>query len=190
MYGIVVDKVKEVSTSPEDTVLYDVCCGTGTIGLVCMKEGAVGAVVGIDISEPAIKDARRNAELNGFEVDDAEGRPKTQFVANRAEAAIAKVMREHRGEGKKYVAVVDPSREGLHTDVVRALRVNQSIKRLVYVSCNPTSSLVRDAALLCSPPTKRYGGQAFRVTSCQPVDMFPLTSHCEMVMTFDRLEPV
>ena len=83
--------------------------------------------------------------------------------------------------------VVDPAREGLHADVVKAIRANQRITRLVYVSCNPTVSLVRDAALFCSPPTKRYTGRPFRITSAQPVDMFPLTNHCEMVMTFDRL---
>ena len=83
--------------------------------------------------------------------------------------------------------MVDPAREGLHADVVKAIRSNQRISRLVYVSCNPTATLVRDAALFCSPPTKRYTGRPFRITSAQPVDMFPLTNHCEMVMTFDRL---
>ena len=51
-------------------LLIDVCCGTGTIGLSCMKEeGVVGGVVGVDISEPAIEDAGNNARLNGFESD-------------------------------------------------------------------------------------------------------------------------
>lgn len=55
LYKVIVDKLKEVTPKPQDTLLFDVCCGTGTIGLTCLKEGAVGSVVGIDISAPAIK---------------------------------------------------------------------------------------------------------------------------------------
>lgn len=47
--------------------------------------------------------------------------------------------------------------------------------------------LARDAAMLCSPPTKKYPGRPFKPTIAQPVDMFPSTKHCEMVMTFDRM---
>mmetsp|Transcript_7924 Transcript_7924/g.13976 ORF Transcript_7924/g.13976 Transcript_7924/m.13976 type:complete len:112 (-) Transcript_7924:61-396(-) len=88
---------------------------------------------------------------------------------------------------KPIVAVVDPARDGLHPVVIRTLRANEGIQRLVYVSCNPTATLVRDAAMLCSPPTKKYPGRPFKPTLSQPVDMFPLTKHCEMVMTFDRM---
>ena len=52
------------------------------------------------------------------------------------------------------VAVVDPARDGLHGTVVQTLRKNEKIDRLVYVSCNPTGTLVRDAAMLCAAPTK------------------------------------
>merc|ERR1712127_1120679 len=92
------------------------------------------------------------------------------------------------GENKKMiVAVVDPAREGLHNEVIKTLRANESIQRLVYVSCNPTGTLVKDGAMLCAPPTKKYPGLPFRPSSAQPVDMFPLTPHCEMVMVFDRM---
>jgi len=46
LYQLAVDKVREVSADPAKTLLFDVCCGTGTIGLTMMKEGVVGAVVG------------------------------------------------------------------------------------------------------------------------------------------------
>jgi len=71
--------------------------------------------------------------------------------------------------------------------VIKALRNEREIKRIIYVSCNPTGSLVKDAGLLCGPTTKRYGGLPFKPTSAQPVDMFPLTDHCEMVLVFDRM---
>jgi tRNA (uracil-5-)-methyltransferase len=85
------------------------------------------------------------------------------------------------------VAVVDPARDGLHSIVVRTLRANERIQRLIYVSCNPVGTLTRDAAMLCGPPTKKYPGRPFKPTRSQPVDMFPMTKHCEMVMTFDRM---
>lgn len=182
LYKVVIDKLKEVTTNSKDTLLFDVCCGTGTIGLTCMKEGAVGKVVGIDISEPAIKDAIINAEKNGYL--GTEG--CTKFVASRAEHAMYSEIKA-AGRGIPMVAVVDPAREGLHPDVCKALRNEKSINRIIYVSCNPTGSLVKDAGLLCSPETKKYTGKPFKITSAQPVDMFPLTDHCEMVMVFDRM---
>jgi tRNA (uracil-5-)-methyltransferase len=182
LYQIVVDKLKEVTKNPKDTLLFDVCCGTGTIGLTCMKEGAVGKVVGIDISEPAIKDAIINAEKNGYTGTDG----CAKFVASRAEKAMYGEIKR-AGYSTPMVAVVDPAREGLHRDVLKALRDEKRINRIIYVSCNPTGSLVKDAGSLCSPETKKFSGKPFKITSAQPVDMFPLTDHCEMVMVFDRI---
>ena len=150
-----------------------------------MKEGVVGRVVGVDISEPAIADAKINAVLNGFGSSDDQSE-RTRFVAGRAEQVLAKEMKREDA-CSSIVAVVDPARDGLHPDVLRSLRVNGKIMRLVYVSCNPAGSLVKDAGILCAPPTRKNPGRPFYPTSAQPVDMFPLTTHCEMVMTFDRL---
>ena len=156
-----------------------------------MKEGVVGKVVGVDISEPAIEDAKKNAEANGYKNEEGDKKEGviTRFVASRAEHVMQKeIEKAKRSPGVKFVAVVDPARDGLHADVIRALRSNEKIRRIVYVSCNPTGSLIRDAGLLCQPATKKYSGTPFRVVSATPVDMFPLTAHCEMVMTFDRLD--
>jgi len=182
LYSVVVEKVKEVTASPKDTLLFDVCCGTGTIGLTCLKEGAVGKVVGIDIAEPAIRDAVINATRNGYSGEDG----STRFVASRAEFVMQSET-QNVDKGTPMVAVVDPAREGLHQKVIISLRNQTSLQRVVYVSCNPTGSLVNDAALLCTPCTKKYKGLPFKITSAQPVDMFPLTDHCEMVMVFDRM---
>ena len=92
-----------------------------------------------------------------------------------------------RGGCREGGEKIDPAREGLHPDVIKALRSTKEIQRLVYVSCNPTGSLVKDTAMLCCPATKKYKGLPFKPTRAQPVDMFPLTPHCEMVMTFDRM---
>ena len=182
LYQVVVDKLKEVTPNPKETLLFDVCCGTGTIGLTCMKEGAVGKVVGIDIAEPAIKDAKINAERNGYAGSDG----NAVFVASRAEKAMHNEIKK-ADRSVPMVAVVDPAREGLHQDVCKALRNARNINRIIYVSCNPTGSLIKDATSFCTPETKKYSGRPFKISSAQPVDMFPLTDHCEMVMVFDRM---
>lgn len=182
LYNIAMDRIKEVTTEPKETLLLDVCCGTGTIGLTMLKEGVVGTLVGVDISKPAIDDARINAEKNGFTES-----ATTKFIASAAEKVLPETMKDLPRDGTPIVAVVDPARDGLHGTVIKTLRANQKIQRLVYISCNPTGTLVRDAAMLCSPPTKKYPGRPFKPTKSQPVDMFPLTKHCDMVMTFDRM---
>ncbi|KAL7545857.1 hypothetical protein ACHAWF_009211, partial [Thalassiosira exigua] len=181
LYNIVVERIKEVSTDPQKTVLLDVCCGTGTIGLTCLKEGVVGKLVGVDIAAPAIADAKANAAKNGY-ADAA----TAKFVASPAEKALPDLLKQIPRDAP-VVAVVDPARDGLHGVVVRTLRSCERIRRIVYVSCNPTATLVRDAAMLCAPPTKKYPGAPFKPTLSQPVDMFPMTRHCEMVMTLDRM---
>jgi tRNA (uracil-5-)-methyltransferase len=161
-----------------------------------MKEGVVGEIVGVDISAPAIDDAKANAQLNGFgaaseggdnNIDvNNNGGSKTRFVAARAEH----VMQRELKQGSHYdrvIAVVDPARDGLHADVLKSIRNCSLIDRLIYVSCNPTGSLIKDAALLCTPASKRYRGRPFKPTFAQPVDMFPFSTHCELVMVFDRL---
>lgn len=196
LYNVVVQKVREVVKDDEENkvLLLDVCCGTGTIGLTCVKENVSRHVLGVDISEPAIRDADKNAVLNGFanNSDASENGESTnnrvRFVASRAEAVLAKELNKCQGDPKEQiVAVVDPAREGLHSDVIKTLRVNESIQRLIYVSCNPTGSLVKDAGLLLQPPTKKYQGLPFKPTFAQPVDMFPMTDHCELVIVFDRM---
>jgi len=181
LYNIVLDRIREVTDKPQQTLLLDVCCGTGTIGLTMLKEGVVGKLVGVDISKPAIQDAKINATKNGY-TDEA----TTKFIAGPAEKELPSATHE-LPKDVPIVAVVDPARDGLHGNVIKTLKANEKIQRLVYVSCNPTATLTRDAGMLCSPPTKKYPGRPFKITKSQPVDMFPLTNHCEMVMTFDRM---
>jgi tRNA (uracil-5-)-methyltransferase len=193
LYNIIVDRIREVTTDPQRTLLLDVCCGTGTIGLTCLKEGVVGKLIGIDIAEPAIADAKINAEKNGYH-DESNNEGVTRFVASAAEKIMPEIMKEITTSIREgttttplVVAVVDPARNGLHAIVVRTLRANERIQRLIYVSCNPVGTLTRDAAMLCGPPTKKYPGRPFKPTRSQPMDMFPMTKHCEMVMTLDRM---
>jgi hypothetical protein len=95
--------------------------------------------------------------------------------------------------GHRCVAIVDPPRAGLHPKVIKALRNCDAIDTLIYVSCNPFGSFVEDAIRLCLPENdknRNYGkhcsGKPFVPLRAAPVDMFPDTSHCELVMAFSR----
>lgn len=187
LYERIVKEVDLGKKEGERTVMFDVCCGTGSIGIVAAKIGAVDKVVGCDISVPAIRDAEVNKVLNGL------GK-RCVFEAGRAEEVMmGQVKREMDATGDeggttRFIAVVDPAREGCHGDVLKAIRNTKAIKRVVYVSCNPTVSLPRDARVLCGPTSNKVYGGAFRVRKAQPVDMFPLTKHTEVIMVFDRGE--
>jgi tRNA (uracil-5-)-methyltransferase len=115
-----------------DTTLLDVCCGTGTIGLTLASR--VKHVIGVEICEPAVRDARENASANGVE--------NASFIAGPAEQVLPSVTSSASGP---VLAIVDPPRSGLSMSVIKTLRACKGIQRLVYVSCNPTGTFVEDA---------------------------------------------
>lgn len=177
----------------ENTTLFDVCCGTGTIGLCISKNSkALKEIVGLEIVEDAVEDAKVNAALNGI--------TNARFIAGKAEDTIAKVVGEYPALKRKrnataggapahsFVAVLDPPRGGVHPKVLRALRECEAISRIVYVSCNP-HSLVNDASVLVRAPSKSTSGEPFVPIKARPVDLFPHTPHTELVMMFQRGTP-
>ncbi len=82
------------------------------------------------------------------------------------------------------VVVVNPARAGLSEAVVDYLQ-RCGARRVVYVSCNPATQ-ARDLRRLCGVDDTQRGSQRFRLTSVQPVDMFPHTDHVENVAVLDR----
>lgn len=259
-----------------DTLLFDVCCGTGTIGLTLAHR--VGMVVGIEMNASAVSDAERNAEINGIK--------NCNFVCGKAEDVIGSLMKEYlslpekqdenretsenneaeassteeninsvdcvvrtedssavnhenasgaseclNGETnlekdstpqtsctavrqfKNVVAIVDPPRVGLHPTVIKVLRTQSRLRRLVYISCNP-ESLVANAIELCTPSLEKSekgnnknnrgwrnmssaslarhrtksmpNSEPFKPVKAMAVDLFPHTPHCELVMLLER----
>ena len=144
--------------------VYDLYCGTGTIGL--SLAGRAASVWGLEISEEAVACAIENAELNGVE--------NASFFAGNVGQTIEE-LREEAGEPD--VVIVDPPRAGL---AGKALRRTGALgaSRVVYVSCNPTT-LASDLQVL----RDEYGYQLER---CRPVDMFPHTPHVESVSVLRR----
>ena len=157
-----------------DTTLLDVCCGTGTIGITLADK--VGKVIGLEIIESAVEDAKKNAELNNIQ--------NAVYVCGKAEETSLPAIREH-ALSHDIVAIVDPPRAGLHPSVLKVLRNTRAIKRVVYVSCNP-KSMMEDVCRLSRAPNKVYKNERFVPIKAVPVDMFPHTNHCEMVMLLER----
>ena len=113
--------------------VFDLYCGIGTIGLTMAAQA--GEVWGLEIVPEAIADAERNAERNGIE--------NAHFVAGNARTGVRPLIEQ---AGKPDVVVVDPPRAGLSQKIVRRV-IECEAKRIVYVSCNPTT-LAPNAAQL------------------------------------------
>ena len=150
--------IRQANICKSDLVL-DLYCGVGTITL-CMAQAA-GKVIGVEVVEQAVVDARENAKRN--DIDNAEF-----FCGDAGKAALELEARGIRPD----VVVVDPPRKGLNADTVEALSRMQP-RRIVYVSCDP-ATLARDVALL-----KERG---YRLISAQAADLFPRCSHVESVV--------
>jgi 23S rRNA (uracil1939-C5)-methyltransferase len=147
-------------------VLWDLYCGTGTFGL-CLAE-RFERVVGIELVESAVRDARVNAELNAVE--------HAAFHVGDAAALLADEARRAADLPSPDAAVVDPPRAGLHPKVVAAL-VEHGPPQLLYVSCN-LKSAARDL-----PPLLAAG---YRLVGVECVDLFPHTPHLEGVFSLER----
>ena len=156
--------IKQAEITEKDLVL-DLYCGVGTITL-CMAKAA-GKVIGVEVVEQAVEDAKANAKRNGIE--------NVEFFCGDAGKAALKLEQEGI---KPDVVVVDPPRKGLNGDTIEALS-RMAPRRIVYVSCDP-ATLARDVALL-----KERG---YRLKNAQAADLFPRCSHVESIVTMIREE--
>jgi 23S rRNA (uracil1939-C5)-methyltransferase len=143
--------------------VYDLYCGIGTIGLLMAPRAA--ELWGLEIVEEAIADAIANAATN--EIDNA------RFFAGDVRLALRELVQK---AGRPDLLVVDPPRAGLSAKIVRRI-IEAAPKRIVYVSCNPTT-LAPNAAQLVEA--------GYRLTKVRPVDMFPQTPHVECVAQLER----
>jgi 23S rRNA (uracil1939-C5)-methyltransferase len=140
-------------------VVYDLYCGTGSIGIFCSK--GAKKIIGVEAIDEAIKDARENALLN--KIDKAEF-----FTGDVVDVCADPFFVEH---GRPDVIITDPPRAGMHEKLVRKI-LEIEAPLVVYVSCNPATQ-ARDLSLL---------DEKYTVTRVQPVDMFPHTHHIENVV--------
>jgi 23S rRNA (uracil1939-C5)-methyltransferase len=146
--------------------VFDLYCGIGTIGLT--MAGRAGEVWGLELVPEAIADAERNAGLNGIE--------NARFMVGSARTGVRPLVEE---AGRPDVVVLDPPRAGLSQKIVRRV-LECEARRIVYVSCNPTT-LAPNAAQLVEA--------GYTLRRVRPVDMFPQTPHIECVALFERTAP-
>jgi len=138
--------------------LYDLYCGTGSIGIFCSKKAK--KIIGIEAIPEAIEDAKENAAMNGLD--------NCQFYAGDVAAICTDDF--FIAHGTPDVIITDPPRAGMHEKLVQQL-LKMEAPKIVYVSCNPATQ-ARDLQLLDAK---------YKVTRLQPVDMFPHTHHIENV---------
>lgn len=164
------------SSSVNNVILFDVCCGTGTIGLTLASK--VKHVVGVELNKQAVEDAKRNAKLNGIE--------NAEFHCGKAEDIMPSLVKKFSTDSSmEIIAVADPPRAGLQDKVIQCMRKCSLIKTIIYVSCNP-SSIYKNFTDLCRRASKRMPGLPFLPYCAQPVDLFPHTPHCELIIYFKR----
>ena len=143
--------------------VVDAYCGAGTISLMLAQKAA--RVIGIEIVEPAIENARENAARNGIS--------NAEFIVGATEDVLPRLV---EGGLRPDVIVVDPPRKGCEEAVLEAI-AQAAPRRVVYVSCG-APTLARDAKYLCE-----HGYRAERV---QCVDMFCWTGAVKTVMCFSK----
>jgi 23S rRNA (uracil1939-C5)-methyltransferase len=143
--------------------VFDLYCGIGTIGLTMAARA--GEVWGLEIVPEAIADAEKNAERNGIE--------NARFLAANARTGVRPLIEQ---AGRPDLVVIDPPRAGLSQKIVRRV-LECEAKRIVYVSCNPTT---------LAPNAKQLAEAGYRLSRVKPVDMFPQTPHIECVALFER----
>ena len=145
--------------------VYDLYCGIGTIGLTLARDALT--VWGVEASEESVACALENAELNDIS--------NAAFFAGE----VGEVVEDLHGRaGRPDVVVVDPPRAGLSGKALRRI-ARLEAKRIVYVSCNPTT---------LAGNVKDLGADwDYRLVRARPVDMFPHTPHIETVALLERV---
>ena len=139
--------------------VIDAYCGTGTIGIIASKQA--GEVIGAELNASAVRDAKSNAARNNAD--------NIRFIC----ADAGEFMRDMAATGEKAdVVFMDPPRAGSDKRFLSSV-VTLNPDKVVYISCNP-ETLERDLRYLVN--------NGYEVKKMRPVDMFPFTLHCEMVV--------
>ena len=145
-------------------ILWDVYCGTGSIGICCASEGQT--LIGIEAVKAAVDSAKFNASRNGL--------TNARFIQRPAENMIL----DDGTLPTPDVVILDPPRKGMDQRFTRNL-IRLSPPKIVYISCDP-ATLARDL--------RELTGAGYDIISATPADMFPNTSHVETVVLMSRAD--
>jgi len=155
---VLYDVVKSFMPEKKPALLYDLYCGTGTIGIYLSTQAE--KIVGVEFVEDAVEDARRNCALNNIQ--------HLSFYSGDMVKVLSEAFVEQ--EGKPEVIITDPPRAGMDEKICRKI-LSIGAENIIYVSCNPATQ-ARDIKFL---------SEQYDMVKIQPVDMFPQTSHVETV---------
>lgn len=157
------EKAAQYASLDGSQTVVDMYCGAGTIGLSMAKNAK--KIIGVEIVEPAVEDAKVNAELNNIK--------NAEFYCTDA-AEAAEMLKEKNI--KPDVIILDPPRKGCAESLVKTVS-EMTPDRIVYVSCDP-ATLARDC--------KRFSEFGYKVEKLTAVDLFPRTVHVECVTLMIR----
>ena len=164
---VLYDLIVKAADFKGDEVVYDLYCGTGSIGIYIAKY--VKMVYGIELVMSAVIDAIENAKNNkikniqffhGDLINTFQNNPELKLIKN------------------PDVIILDPPRPGIHINTIAEI-VNFNPKKIIYVSCNP-STQARDVNILIQ--------NGYQLINMQPVDMFPHTPHIENIVLLTKYE--
>ncbi len=150
----------EMAQISSDQVVYDLYCGTGTLGICAAKRAK--QVVGVELSPESAHDARHNAKENGIE---------NISILTGAVKRILGEIREKELYPEPDVVMVDPPRAGLDPEAVKHL-IELSPPKLLYISCNPATQVDN---------IREFIKNGYELKAVQPVDQFPHTVHIENI---------
>ncbi|MDT8717074.1 23S rRNA (uracil(1939)-C(5))-methyltransferase RlmD [Clostridium sp. 19966] len=152
--------VRDFMGKADDQVVFDLYCGTGTIGQIAA--GKAKKVVGLELIEEAVESARENSKLNGLE--------NCSFIAGDVAKTIQEVT------DKPDIIILDPPRSGVHPKAMEYV-TKFDAPTIIYVSCNP-KTLMNDLKVLT--------GRGYEIEKVKIMDMFPQTWHVECVVGIRR----
>ncbi len=160
---ILYNKAAEFAELTGNETLLDVYCGTGTIGLTMANK--VKKLIGIEIIEQAVMNARENARLNSI--------TNAEFICGDASDAAEKLKNENIHAD---VVILDPPRKGCDEKLIETV-VEINPDRIVYVSCD-SATQARDCAV--------FDSMGYKTVKVSPVDMFPRTGNSECVVLMSK----
>lgn len=157
------DYIVKTANFKKNDIIYDLYCGTGTIGIYISS--FVKTIYGIEIINEAIEDAEYNAKMNHVS--------NCHFYSSDIKRFFSQKKIDIE---KPDIVIIDPPRPGLHADVIQDI-INLSPSKIIYVSCNP-STQARDV--------KKFQNNSYNLSDIQPIDMFPHTPHIECIVTLKK----
>jgi 23S rRNA (uracil1939-C5)-methyltransferase len=152
--------VKAYAGLTGNETVVDLYSGTGTIPI--FLSDSAGRIIGIEISEGAVRDAQKNCQKNGIQ--------NCSFITGDITSGLKEIT------DRPGVVVIDPPRAGMHPHVTKMV-LSLSPGRIVYLSCNP-ATFARDLAML---------KEGYHIAEVQPIDMFPHTYHIECLARLEKL---